>query len=478
MLFNSIPFVLFFIGVVIVYFLSPHKFRWVVLLTASYYFYMSWQPVYVLLISFTTLVSYWVGLKSDTKDISLRRRYLWLSVAINLGVLFFFKYFNFLNDTLKDLLGNSIGFTYEFSGFDILLPVGISFYTFQTLSYNLDVFYGMRKPEKHLGIYALYVSFFPQLVAGPIERSTSLMPQFYKETKFSWERLNGGLKYIVWGFFKKVIIADRLSVYVNDVYNNSGAHQGGAFAFATLLFAFQLYCDFSAYSDIAKGTAKILGYDLMENFNHPFKSKNITEFWRRWHISLSTWLRDYLYTPIVFKYKKWGKGAVLFSIFITFLLCGLWHGAKMTYVVFGLLQGGALMYELATVNFRKKLKTKMNSFVYNAMSMGLTFLFVLFSFIFFRADDMSQAIDIVSKIFTPNYMVVEIIDVLGNGKIRFLLLAVLLVGFIISDKAVFDIVKGDKKIKPLVEQGLFGFLSALVVIFAYYGEVEFIYFQF
>lgn len=478
MLFNSIPFLMFFVVVLIMYYASPQKLRWGILLAASYFFYMSWQPVYVLLIFFTTAVSYWIGVKSESKDKRKRQRLLWLSVAVNLGVLFFFKYFNFLNQTIKELLNYTSSISYEFDGFDILLPVGISFYTFQTLSYNLDVYYGMKKPEKHFGIYALYVSFFPQLVAGPIERSTHLMPQFHEEKKFSWENFNLGLKYMVWGFFKKVVIADRLSVYVNDVYNNYQEQSSISLALATFLFAFQLYCDFSAYSDIAKGTAKMLGFELMENFNHPFKSKNITEFWRRWHISLSTWLRDYLYTPLVFKHKKWGRKSVMYAILVTFVLCGLWHGARMTYVVFGFLQAGALIYELATIEARKKWKATINQTLYNSVSMILTFVFVLFSFIFFRADSLSQAMDVVKGIFSLNFGSEGLIQMLGGGKLKFILLMMLLVAFILLDKKIFDIVKIKTNDKPLRDQVLFSFLVALIFIFGYYGEVEFIYFQF
>ncbi|CAG5079747.1 MBOAT family O-acyltransferase [Parvicella tangerina] len=478
MLFNSIPFVIFFLVVVVLYYLSPQKFRWVILLAASYFFYMSWQPVYVLLITFTTAVSYWIGVQSENKDKKTRKHLLWLSVAVNLGVLFFFKYFNFLNQSIKDLLHYTSSFSYEFDGFDILLPVGISFYTFQTLSYNLDVYYGMKKPEKHLGIYALYVSFFPQLVAGPIERSTHLMPQFHEEKKFNWDNIGLGMKYMVWGFFKKVVIADRLSVYVNDIYNNYEGQSSLPLILGTFLFAFQLYCDFSAYSDIAKGAARILGFELMENFNHPFKSKNITEFWRRWHISLSTWLRDYLYTPLVFKHKKWGKKSVMYAILVTFVLCGLWHGARMTYVVFGFLQAGALIYELATVEARKKWKAKVNRYLYDYASLAITFVFILFSFIFFRADSLSQAIDITKGICSMNVDVGDLMQVMGNGKMRFLFVMLLLVGFILFDKHIFDVVKLKSNDHPLRDRLIFSFLVSLIVIFGYYGEVEFIYFQF
>lgn len=440
---------------------------------------MSWQPGYALLIAFTTFVSYWTALKCETKNQKERRLYFNLSLFVNLGVLFFFKYFNFLNDSIKELLFYTTESTYRFSGFDILLPVGISFYTFQTLSYNIDVYFGVKKPERHLGIFALYVSFFPQLIAGPIERSTSLLPQFFKPAAFSMERLHMGLKYMIWGFFKKIVIADRLSIYVNEVYNNTPKYGGASYLLATILFAFQLYCDFSAYSDIAKGSAKILGYDLMENFNHPFKSKNITEFWRRWHISLSTWLRDYLYTPIVFAYKKAGKWAVVYSIFVTFFLCGLWHGAKITFVIFGLMQGIALVYELLTVETRKKWAKQLPGWFYNTTSMAITFGFVLLSFIFFRANTTKGAMEIIGSIASFDYVLSDVTALLSqNGNVRFIVLVGLLALFILFDKRIFDMVKEQTTLSRFKEQLLFAFLASVILIFGFFGDVEFIYFQF
>jgi alginate O-acetyltransferase complex protein AlgI len=478
MLFNSFEFLLFFTVVTATFFVLPQKYRWMLLLIASYFFYMSWQPAYALLIAFTTLVSYYTGLKCDTKDKKRRAIFFNLSLLVSLGVLFFFKYFNFLNEGIRELLKLTNGSAYDFSGLDILLPVGISFYTFQTLSYNIDIYFGVRKPEKHLGIFALYVSFFPQLVAGPIERSTSLLPQFFKPVQFSLDRFHHGLKYIIWGLFKKMVIADRLSIYVNLVYNQTNQYGSAAYLTATILFAFQLYCDFSAYSDIARGTAKVLGYDLMENFNHPFTAKNITEFWRKWHISLSTWLRDYLYTPLVFKYKKHGKLAVAGAIFVTFLLCGLWHGAKVTFIIFGVLQGLALVYELATIELRKKWASTFGSW-YNPVSMLLTFGFVLFSFIFFRANTLSDSYQIVSAIFSLNYQWNDFIYFISKeGNVRFVILMILLLTFILFDKKIMDTVKSSKNENQLIEKMIFSILVALTFIFGYFGDVEFIYFQF
>lgn len=479
MLFNSLTFIVFAIFVVCINFLLANRFRWTFLLGSSYFFYMSSQPGYALLIGFTTVINYWAGLHLNSDNKTRNKSYLRASVILNLSILFFFKYFNFLNESIKEIIESITGLSYSFEGFEIALPIGISFYTFQTLSYNLDVYYRIKKPERHLGIFALYVSFFPQLVAGPIERSTTLLPQFRKVTKFSWDRFNSGMQYVIWGLFKKVVIADRLSQFINEAYNNHDTYQGSSiFGLTSLLFAFQIYCDFSAYSDIAKGIAKILGYDLMENFNHPFSAKNITDFWRKWHISLSTWLRDYLYTPLAFKYKRWGKKGILLSIFITFILCGAWHGTKVNYLIFGLIQALAMMYELATIEKRSIIRAKMNTKLYDIISTVLTFLFIVFSFIFFRADSVEQAFDITSKIFSFKIKFSEISELLSYSKIRFLILIIILLVFVLLDKKIFEIVKGEKIMSHFKQQLLFACLTALIIIFGFYEKVEFFYFQF
>ena len=406
MLFNSFEFLVFFSILVVLYFSIAQRFRWMLLLGASYYFYMSWKPEYVLLILFTSLVSYYCGIwMHNAKTLKRRKHFLWLSLAINLGVLFFFKYFNFVNDGVREVL-QSFSLHYSFEGLDILLPIGISFYTFQTVGYNLDVFYQVRKPEKHFGIFALFVSFFPQLIAGPIERSTVLLPQFKKKHHFNLERIQHGLKYIIWGLFKKLVIADRLVPIIGEAYGNLGDYSGSTLWFATFLYAIQLYADFSAYSEIAKGLAKILGYDLMENFDHPFKSKNITEFWRRWHISLSTWFRDYLYIPL-----GGSRGTNYFKIrnvFIIFLVSGFWHGSNWTFIVWG---GLNALYFLPIMLLNKnKINTdvvaqgKYLPSVREVLSMTITFSLTTIAWIFFRAENIHHAISYLSNIIHPSIL--------------------------------------------------------------------------
>lgn len=478
MLFNSLEFLVFFIALVIVYFSINSKYRWMLLLAASYYFYMSWKAEYILLILFTTAVSYFCSIwMQSAETLPKRRRILIFSLVVNLGVLFFFKYFNFLNDGVRDIL-SSYSIQYEYAGLDILLPLGISFYTFQTIGYNLDVFYQVRKPEKHFGIFALYVSFFPQLIAGPIERSTELLPQFYKEHKYDSQRIFNGIKYIIWGLFKKLVIADRLVPSVNEAFSHTEIYSGSTMLFASLLFAIQLYADFSAYSEIAKGLAKILGYKLMDNFNHPFISKNITEFWRRWHISLSFWLRDYLYTPILFSKKKWGKWAIVYSLLITFTLVGIWHGTRINFVILGLLQAVALIFEMFTKKFRKKLSESVPIFLYNTLSLFLTMVFVLYSFSFFKAFSFQDSINI-TKALTSSLF--DFKDLWGfiktNGGIRFAFSLLLVVSFLGADIWIFKQVQSEKT-SHLQKYLIFPLLLAFIFLFGFFGEVEFIYFQF
>ena len=280
----------------------------------------------------------------------------------------------------------------------LLLPVGISFYTFQAVGYLIDVYRGERKAERHLGLFAVFVAFFPQLVAGPIERSRNLIPQFYEKHKFDYHRVTDGLKLIAWGLFKKIVIADRIAVYVDQVFRYPDQYVGAPSLLASVFFTIQVYCDFSGYSDIAIGSAQILGFRLMKNFDRPYHAKSVSEFWRRWHISLSTWLRDYIYNPILIGTREWGQAALVFSLFVTFLACGLWHGAYWTFIIFGLLHGLVLSMEVITKKRRKKLKKMVPPIIYDSVSMLLTFTFVCMTFIFFRSSTVADAFLIMKNI--------------------------------------------------------------------------------
>lgn len=402
MLFNSLEFVIFFPTVVAIYFLLPHRYRWVLLLIGSYYFYAAWKIEYTLLIFTSTLVDYFVGRRmAQTEQMGSRRAYLALSLLVNLGLLFGFKYFNFVNESVRTTL-NLFNIFYNVPAFQVLLPVGISFYTFQTLSYTIDVYRGKLEPERHFGIYALYVSFFPQLVAGPIERATHLLPQFHRQMTFNQARITSGLRLILWGLFKKVVIADRLAIYVNQVYNDPTEQGALTLLVASYFFAFQIYCDFSGYSDIAIGAARVMGFDLMENFRQPYMARSISSFWRRWHISLSTWFRDYVYIPLGGnRVPQWRWYS---NLLIVFLVSGLWHGAAWHFVIWGALHGMLVVLEVALSgrtlwgmgwlrsNGPRRLPAVINIFA--------TFHVVLITWIFFRANSLPDALLILARLFT------------------------------------------------------------------------------
>lgn len=388
MIFNSLEFLIFLPIVYLLYWVIPKKYKWIFLLLASYIFYMFWNATLIFLILFTTLVSYLAGIMiSKNENQKIRKLWLALTIIVCLGVLFFFKYFNFLANSIVTILGLT-GLKIQSFALDLLLPVGISFYTFQTLSYVIDVYRRKINVEKHLGYYALYVSFFPQLVAGPIERPENLLPQLHNPKNFSTNDMVEGMKVALFGFVKKIAIADVLAIYVNNVYNNLTNQTGLSIVIATILFAFQIYCDFSGYSDIAIGVSKMMGYDLMENFNEPYKATSIKDFWSRWHISLSTWFRDYVYIPLGGNRCK--KARHLTNLFIVFLLSGLWHGANWTFVIWGALHGIYQVIGILTKSIRHKtyakLKIDENGKFALLFKRFVTFSLVCVAWVFFRAN--------------------------------------------------------------------------------------------
>ena len=331
MLFNSFEFAVFFIIVVLLYFALPFRYRWLHLLISSYIFYMSWRWEYIFLIVGQTVVIFYCG-RNIARSEGVFRRKVWLTLSLvwSLGLLFFYKYYDFARRSLEEA-GAELGMTPALPMMDVIVPVGISFYTFQALSYTIDIYTGNVEEERHFGRFALFMAFFPQLVAGPIERASNLLIQLRRNNSLDLERLSSGLALMLWGLFKKVVIADRLAIYVNQVYGDPSVHSGSTLLLATYFFAFQIYCDFSGYSDIAIGAARILGYDLMQNFRLPYLAQSIAGFWRRWHISLSTWFRDYLYFPL--GGNRVGLRCWVFNIIVVFTVSGLWHGAAWTFVV-------------------------------------------------------------------------------------------------------------------------------------------------
>lgn len=407
MTFNSVNFVIFFPIVVCLYYLIPKKAREYWLLLTSYFFYMCWNIRYALLLLFVTVVTYVSGLLLDrirnanisTKEVCTKGL-VGICVAVNLGVLFFFKYSNFISRIINDVTRlTHIQFTAP--EFDILLPVGISFFTFQSLGYMIDVYRKTINAEKNFFRYALFVSFFPQLVAGPIERSERLLPQFANLKDFQFAKARDGLLMMLWGFFLKIVIADRIAIYVDSVFGDYNTYPGVYLIVAAVLFAIQIYCDFYGYSTIAIGAAEILGIDLMENFDAPYLSRSVSEFWRRWHISLTSWFRDYLYIPLGGSRK--GKVRKYFNEMVVFLVSGLWHGANFSFIVWGGINGLYQVLGEALQPMRKKLvklfHIQTESVCHRLLQMAVTFVLVDFSWIFFRANGCKEAVLILKSIY-------------------------------------------------------------------------------
>jgi len=405
--FNSLEYLLFLPTVILLYYLLPHRSRPYLLLLTSYFFYMCWRPEYALLIFTSTAVTYGCGLLLHGRP-GHKKLWVALSLTINLSILFFFKYFNFAAGLIADVI-NELGMSITAPSLDILLPVGISFYTFQALGYTVDVYRGKIAPEHNFAIYALFVSFFPQLVAGPIERSTNLLPQFREKHYFSWENIRIGMLPVLWGFFKKIVIADQLAVIVNTVYADPDSFLPIQLIIATIAFAFQIYCDFSAYSDIARGSAAMLGFRLMRNFDAPYFAVSIQDFWRRWHISLSTWFRDYLYFPL--GGSRCAKYRHYLNLLIVFTVSGIWHGAALTFIVWGLLNGLYQVVSIITRPLRNKIMAALHIKEGAALTLLrclITFALVCVAWIFFRADSIGDGMDILRSVF--------FIDPTGAGK--------------------------------------------------------------
>lgn len=399
MLFNSIHFLFFFPVVTTIYFLLPQGKRWAWLLAASCYFYAVFIPKYLLILALLIGIDYSAGLLIQTRP-AKKKAYLVASLCANIALLFLFKYFNFFNSSLQ-AFASLIGWNYPIGALSLLLPIGLSFHTFQSMSYVIEVYRGRQKAEKNLGIYALYVMFYPQLVAGPIERPQNLLHQFYQKHNFDYARVTAGLKLMLWGLFKKIVIADRLAIVVNHVYASPADRGPAALILATVFFAFQIYCDFSGYSDIAIGSAKVMGFNLMKNFDRPYSSRSTSEFWRRWHISLSTWFKDYVYIPL--GGNRTNAPRWYGSLFFTFLISGLWHGANWTYILWGSLNGFYLLFAIWTKNFREKL-AKLSGLSHapklrSALQTVITFSLICFSWIFFRANSAQDSFYIASNLF-------------------------------------------------------------------------------
>ena len=476
MLFNSFHFVFFFIIVTTCYFIIPQNKRWILLLGCSCYFYMAFVPIYILILGFTIVIDYFAGIYIENAEGKRRKLFLIYSLIANIGVLAVFKYYNFLNDNFSFLM-HGFGLKNSIPYLSILLPIGLSFHTFQAMSYTIEIYRGNQKAERHFGIYSLYVMFYPQLVAGPIERPQNLLHQFREKYNFEYERVVDGLKIMLWGFFKKIVIAERLAIYVNTVYNNPEQHNGTTLILATIFFAFQIYCDFSAYSEIAIGAAKVMGYDLMTNFKRPYLSRDIAEFWKRWHISLSTWFKEYLYISLGgnrVSIPRW-----YLNLFIVFLISGLWHGANWTYIMWGAINGFYLVFAIISMNFRNKISSffrmKKSSKFNFALQISITFLLTCFAWIFFRANSIDDALLIVEKIFSSQgSLFIE-----NPSMIIYSFLAIFILFFVEMKQEYY---KGNfsftKNSNWLIRNLSYAFLLILIFLIGVFDGGQFIYFQF
>ena len=440
-------------------------------------------PIYILVPALITLITFFAAKYIDvsSSDKNIGRVYL-LAIIANVGVLVFFKYTNFFTSTAFDffnftrqkifpadeVLKNSLLIS-------VIAPLGISYLTFQAIGYLVEIKRGNHPAESHLGYFATYLLFFPKIVAGPVERAHHFLPQLQRSRAFRYDNVSDGLKLILWGLFKKLVVADRLSIYVGAVLNNAEHHSGITLIIAIIFYVFQMYADFSGYTDMALGLAKILGFDLIQNFNRPFLAKSVTEFWRKWHISLSTWFADYFYNPIAINKRDWGKWGVIYAFFVTFIVLGFWHGANWTFIVFGALQGLVLTIEFFTRKSRKKIRKKIPELLNSIVGIGFTFFYFAFSLIFFRANDIHHAFTIIKRIFTSRGK----IYIENSSVLLFSLLGIASIILVDIKKEYFDDRFKISNNKNWVVRYFFYCLLLIVILIAgVFDGGEFIYFQF
>lgn len=484
MLFNSIEFLIFCPIVFFMYWIIPARLRWAVVLISSYYFYMCWNEKYIFLIFFTTVVTYVCArLLGKCRNERQKKSVITISSLVCIGVLFVFKYFNFMIEVVCDVLNYFRLGDIRFARFELMLPVGISFYTFQTLSYVIDVYRGDIEAEEHFGLYAAYISFFPQLVAGPIERAANLLPQIKQKKKFDYEQATYGLKLIAWGLFKKMLIADLLAGYVDQTFGDVYSYKGLALVIASVFFTFQIYCDFSGYSDMAVGIAKLFGIDIMYNFKAPFYSKSIKEFWCRWHISLSTWFRDYLYIPL--GGNRCSKFRNSINLMITFLVSGLWHGANWTYIIWGGLHGLTQVLEKKFMR-DKALSKGLKEIVRNI----IVFTIVVVAFVYFRSESLTDATYVIGHymegIWNPMQYIKDGYIALEITWVKFIKLALPILILLVYDfySLKMDVIQVISESKLVVRWSIYVLFSMFVLFYIQYflgtGKVaqKFIYFDF
>lgn len=482
MLFNSIDFAVFFPLVFILYWFVANKNLKVqnaLIVVASYVFYGWWDWRFLSLILFSTLVDYTIGMLLKKEERQTKRKYLlFISIFVNLGFLGLFKYYNFFLDNFVAAF-SFFGKEFQIGSLKIILPVGISFYTFQTLSYTIDVYKRKLEPTKDFVAFAAFVSFFPQLVAGPIERASHLLPQFYSKRTFDYSKAVDGMRQVLWGLFKKVVIADGCAVYANMIFNDSASYSGSTLVLGALFFTFQIYGDFSGYSDIAIGVSRVFGFDLMRNFNFPFFSRDIAEFWRRWHISLSTWFRDYLYIPL--GGSKGGVGMKLRNTLIIFVVSGFWHGANWTFMVWGALNAIYFFPLLLAKKNRNNLdiiaQGKFLPTLREFFSMLITFSLVVFSFIFFRSENLGHAFSYITEIASSSLFEIPEFREMKIALITIVLVVIFMLIEWLGREGQYAISRIHIKQNRFVRWGFYFILAVTILLFSG-SKQEFIYFQF
>jgi len=481
-LFNSLGFALFFPVVFFLYwFVAKNnlKAQNAILLGSSYFFYASWDYRFLFLLVFSTFLDYFTGIKIyEAGTRASKRVWLLISVVVNLGFLGFFKYYNFFVESFAEVM-NSVGFKPDIWTLHIILPVGISFYTFHGMSYVFDIYNGKVVPRKNFVNYSVFVSYFPLLVAGPIERATHLLPQVESPRHFDYSKAVDGMRQLLWGFFKKIVIADNCATYVNMIFDNYQDHSASTLVAGAVFFAFQIYGDFSGYSDIALGTSRLLGIELLRNFAYPYFSRDIAEFWRRWHISLSSWFRDYLYIPL-----GGSKGGVWRSVrntFIIFLVSGFWHGANWTFIVWGALNAIYFLPLMLTKRNRSNLDIVAQGRILPSfkeiIGMGVTFILTTFAWIFFRAETVSDALSYIGKIFSPTLLTVPAVLSTNTMPLIVCLILLITVEWLQRNKKHGLQIDGIFSSR-FVRWNFYIMLSFLIYYVGNFGHHAFIYFQF
>jgi len=480
MLFNSINYFLFLGAVFILNYIIPNRFRWALLLIASIFFYVVSSAATFAVPVIIVLVTFLCGLMMGRKPKAGKKTYFWIGILVNLGLLIFLKYINFFIAvaidsfiSIKHLFGQQAAENHSSVFLDLIVPLGISYITFQAIGYLIEINRGSHKPEKNFVVFSAYLLFFPKLLSGPIERAHNFLPQLRQNHELNYEQVSSGLKRILWGLFLKLVVANRLALYTDAVFSNSENHSGITLLLASLFFSIQLFADFAGYTEVAIGSAQLLGYKLMENFDRPFIATTVTEFWRRWHMSLTTWVNDYIFNPLVIAWRNWNKWAVVSAGMVTFLILGFWHGASWNYIIFGFLQGLILAIEFLTRKTRKKLRNSIPSWVDIVTGMIFVYLYFSFSVIFFKVETTHDAFSIIAKIFT--FKGPLFVD--SPATIIFSLLGI----FVIAVEGLINKSQSERFTflkSPVIRKLSYAFIVIVILLIGVFDGGQFIYFKF